>query len=1108
MWYSLAVCRLGIFLDSPGGLMFRFSLVVAAVVALVFPILSVQAQSPYPEEVLEDYAACMERNDLEAIKELLWVHANVERIDATVYGLPRDDFDDQSLLTIAERLEYRAGRAARLETLENDVPMAISGPLQYPHHLRPALDHFYETSGERVDCSEILGRSGATPPAGRDLGSGWATDFNITQPDHEDRGEVDLVIDHASPGRVMASSCPSGGGGESSNHIGATSDWGQTWTDSKVGNNAGSSWECDPVSYYQSSTGNVYHSKVACNYNCSSTWVKLRVSDDNGVSWSDCGTRPGVDSSEDRQWHVADNTEFYDANGDGIPETANTCYGNLYVTWHNTNQQKVARSTDDCATWSSRTNLTGTYQAITPDINVAADGHVYAVWQNQGNATFKIAGSDDCGVTWDAPAAKAVKDRLGDWKNNIPAQCQRGISTMPNVDVDRAPKSQFYGRVYMTMFDFNQAGCGSGPGCSDWNSACNYDIWFTYSDDEGATWATPTNITAGDGNKVDHFMGYMRVDEADGSIYIAHHRSRLNPTELADRQKTHYFVLRSIDGGATWQQFQASSLEGNERLAGGNSFERGDYNRLDVYAGVAWPVWVDRRDTAGEEEIVVRKLCSEPSHWSERAPTFTAPVVTATAIGSKNVRVEWDLPDIYWGDADENPAARKFQLWVDGALEQDNISAVTDEVIWQATECSTQHAFMIRAINQCGLSKDYALGTATATGCCENNPTVNVTPDGPVTSCVGTAVGLTAQITGGTGPFTYQWYRDGSVISGATNAAYSASNNGTHTYNCRVKGSGCTDYAADPSDVALTWMDAPVFSGLETVTDAVASTCGLDLDWSAATTACPGPITYSVYRSTTQGFTPGSQNLVKSGVTSTSFADDQGLVSGVEHYYIVRAKDGSTGNEDGNFDEVSGTPTGPVTLGTWTDDAGDTGSAKLSLEAPWSVNATGGNSGPKVYQTGAYAANLCVAATTPSLHLGANAQLSFYSSYDIEDNWDKGEVQISADGGGSWTRLEVGYPGTATNTSDACNLGSGDFFSGTDASFGQYTASLATWANQDVMIRWEFSSDAAENGNGWWVDDISITNVEVPGTCETMTENIFDDDFESGGTSAWSNSNP
>ena len=60
-----------------------------------------------------------------------------------------------------------------------------------------------------------------------------------------------------------------------------------------------------------------------------------------------------------------------------------------------TGSSPPARSTTSCASWSNVTNLTNTYQAITPDINVADDGHVFVVWQNHGDSTFKIAGSAD-----------------------------------------------------------------------------------------------------------------------------------------------------------------------------------------------------------------------------------------------------------------------------------------------------------------------------------------------------------------------------------------------------------------------------------------------------------------------------------------------------------------------------------------------------------------------------------------------------------------------------------------------------------------------------------------------------------------------------------------
>ena len=81
----------------------------------------------------------------------------------------------------------------------------------------------------------------------------------------------------------------------------------------------------------------------------------------------------------------------------------------------------------------------------------------------------------------------------------------------------------------------------------------------------------------------------------------------------------------------------------------------------------------------------------------------------------------------------------------------------------------------------------------------------------------------------------------------------------------------------------------------------------------------------------------------------------------------------------------------------------DTEPAKMNTENPWSINATEGNLGPNVYKTGAYGNVLCSGLTTPLLQLGAGSQLTFSSRYAIENSWDKGEVQVSTDGGTAWT---------------------------------------------------------------------------------------------------------
>jgi hypothetical protein len=279
-------------------------------------------------------------------------------------------------------------------------------------------------------------------------------------------------------------------------------------------------------------------------------------------------------------------------------------------------------------------------------------------------------------------------------------------------------------------------------------------------------------------------------------------------------------------------------------------------------------------------------------------------------------------------------------------------------------------------------------------------------------------------------------------------------------------------------------VEAPAFAGVQTATNPGLNTCTLDLGWDPAAPYCGGPAHYSVYRSTSPGFTPGPANRIASGLTGTTYTDAVELEFGTSYYYIVRATDTANGVQDANLVEAASSPTGPIQIGTWQDDAGDTGTAQLTTASPWTVTATGGHDGPAVYATGSYPDNACAAITSDEMHLGDNPQLTFWSKYNIESGWDKGEVQVSTDGGTNWTRVPVNYPGSSSYQYDACGLPTGSFFTGTNNSYAQYSASLAAWSNQDVRMRWVLSTDTSVNGTGWWVDDIAITNVEVPSSCE------------------------
>jgi carboxypeptidase T len=302
----------------------------------------------------------------------------------------------------------------------------------------------------------------------------------------------------------------------------------------------------------------------------------------------------------------------------------------------------------------------------------------------------------------------------------------------------------------------------------------------------------------------------------------------------------------------------------------------------------------------------------------------------------------------------------------------------------------------------------------------------------------------------------------------------------------------------------------PTFAGVASVQNAAASTCAVNVTWPAATTRCGGSVTYRVYRSTSAPFIPGTGNLLVSGLGGTSFADHGALTDGGTYSYIVRAVDAGNGADDGNTVTGTASPTGVNSFGTWSDNAGDTGTARLTGTAPWAVAATGGKTAPKVYATGNYQNLLCTSLTTPAVTLQSGSSLSFASKYDIESNYDLGIVEIATGPSyGTWTKLSVNYPNPLQFAGNACGIpisGNNTVFSqniGTPAyTASPYTGSLAAYAGQSVKLRWRFSTDGGATAKGWWIDDIAITNAVLPGVCSAGSAPTPKEPSANGGMTA------
>ena len=299
----------------------------------------------------------------------------------------------------------------------------------------------------------------------------------------------------------------------------------------------------------------------------------------------------------------------------------------------------------------------------------------------------------------------------------------------------------------------------------------------------------------------------------------------------------------------------------------------------------------------------------------------------------------------------------------------------------------------------------------------------------------------------------------------------------------------------------------PVFGGILSAGSSGQNTCGIQLSWNAATPRCGSVVRYNVYRSTTPGFVPGPFNRIARCLPGSTYLDAINVVGGTNYYYKVRSEDQTSGhggpcfggNEDPNGVQASAAAAGPPQTGTFTDNAGDTGTAQFSLGPSWAIHPTEGSGGSKVYKATS-SGGLCSDLTSPVITLadpGQGPQLSFVTRYNLEYDdigfgaeGSVGQVEIAIGPNFSnWTRVPLtpGYPAFLEFPLNICDTTQAltTYFSGINMTYTTYTASLVNWAGSEVMIRFHISGDLIFASGNWWIDNIQITKALVPGPCTT-----------------------
>jgi hypothetical protein len=135
----------------------------------------------------------------------------------------------------------------------------------------------------------------------------------------------------------------------------------------------------------------------------------------------------------------------------------------------------------------------------------------------------------------------------------------------------------------------------------------------------------------------------------------------------------------------------------------------------------------------------------------------------------------------------------------------------------------------------------------------------------------------------------------------------------------------------------------------------------------------------------------------------------------------------------------------------------------------------------------------------PPQDLSSSSQLIFWHRFNFESGFDGGVVEVSTDGGSTWTDVLAGGGSFASggyNGTIAANFGSpiagraawtGGPVNAIAAPMSRVVVNLGAFAGTGVKVRFRLAADplaiGSLPGQGWWIDDVELTNTLVVSQC-------------------------
>jgi hypothetical protein len=300
-----------------------------------------------------------------------------------------------------------------------------------------------------------------------------------------------------------------------------SSDGGQTFVDkgalptSPFGGDLG-----DPSLASDQVSGRVYLATISGN----DGQINVFHSDDDGNTFSNAvGAAPGR-GGDDKEWITVDN-------GSGAGQ------GNVYLVMRDFaggNGIFLFRSTDQGATFGPSGGVSivtgGTVQGAW--VTVGPDHAVYAFWYETG--AIKMRRSTDQGATF-GPTVTVTTLRTNGVNGDLGlAATGTGNNGFRSNAFPQATVNPVNGSIYVT---FDDKGTGAGD---------KADVYFTQSNDNGATWSAPVKINDGPIGR-DAWQPTIAVTPNGADVGIFWYDRRNDP---ANNRIDRYGVVGAVTGGA------------------------------------------------------------------------------------------------------------------------------------------------------------------------------------------------------------------------------------------------------------------------------------------------------------------------------------------------------------------------------------------------------------------------------------------------------------------------------------------------------------------------------------------------------------------------------